>query len=76
MKRVHKSLESPKAIEKLEFFDGHDLRNIQNVTPSMHLINTPLLFRKDHSGGQSSNVSTDDKVFYEEVFLTKELNNK
>ena len=69
MKRVHKSLASPKAIEKLEFVDGHDLRNIQNVTPGMHLINTPLLFRKDHSGGQSSNVSTDDKVFYEEVFF-------
>ena len=32
MKRVHKSPESPKIIEKLESFADHDLGNIQNVT--------------------------------------------
>ena len=42
VERVHKSPESPKTIEKLESFTDNDLGYIQNVTPSMHLINTPL----------------------------------
>ena len=61
VERVHKSPESPKAIEKLESFADHDLGNIKNVTQSMHLINTPLLYRKDNSGGHSSNVCTNDR---------------
>ena len=48
MQRVDKSPESPKTIEKLESFADHDLGNIQNVTPSIHLINTPILCRKDN----------------------------
>ena len=44
--RVHKSPELSKTIEKLESTADHDLGNIQNATPSMHLINTPLLYRK------------------------------
>ena len=63
MQRVHKSPELPKTIEKLEFYADHDLGNIQNATPSMHLINTPLLYRKDNSCGLSSNVCTDHRFF-------------
>ena len=59
--RVHKSPESPKIIEKLESFADHDLGNIKNVTQSMHLINTTLLYLKDNSGGHSSNVCTNDR---------------
>ena len=67
VERVHKSPESPKTIEKLESFADHDLGNIKNVTQSMHLINTPLLYRKDNSGGHSSNVCTNDrKTFFKE----------
>ena len=40
MERVHKSPELPKAIKKLECSADYDLGNIQNATPSMHLINT------------------------------------
>ena len=49
VERVHKYPESLEAIEKLESFADHDLGNNQNVTPSMDLINTPLLYRKDRS---------------------------
>ena len=64
-------------IEKLESSVDHDLGNIQNATPSMHLINTPLLYRKDNSCELSSNVCTDHMSFHEEVlFLTKVLDNK
>ena len=69
MERVHKSPELPKTIEKLESFTGHDLGNIQNATPSMPLINTPLLYRKDNSCGLSSNVCTDHRFFHEEVLF-------
>ena len=74
MERVHKSPELRKTIEKLESSVDHDLGNIQNATPSMHLINTPLLYRKDNSCELSSNVCTDHMSFHEEVlFLTKVL---
>ena len=43
VERVHKSPELPKTIEKLESSADHDLGNIQNTTPSMHLINASLL---------------------------------
>ena len=69
MERVHKSPELPKTIEKLESFTGHDLGNIQNAKPSMPLINTPLLYRKDNSCGLSSNVCTDHRFFHEEVLF-------
>ena len=42
--RVEKSPKSPKSIEKLETFADHDLGNIQNITPSINMINTPLLY--------------------------------
>ena len=67
MERVHKSPKLPKTIEKLEFSADHDLGSIQNATPSMHLINTPLLYRKNNSCGLSSNVCTDHRFFHEEV---------
>ena len=44
VERVHKSPNLAKTIRKLEFFTDHDLRNIQNTTPSIHLINTLLLY--------------------------------
>ena len=69
MERVHKSPKLPKTIEKLVSFTGHDLGNIQNATPSMHLINTPLLYRKDSSCGLSSNVCIDHRFFHEEVLF-------
>ena len=77
MERVHKSPELPKTLEKLKSSAHHDLGNIHNATPSMHLINTPLLYRKDNSRGLSSSVCTDlgfstKKSF----FLRKELENK
>ena len=77
MERVHKSPELSKTIKKLESYADHDLGNIQNTTPSMHLINTPLLYRKDNLCRLSSNVSTDHRFSREEVpFLRKELDNK
>ena len=69
VERVHKSPNSRKTIERPEFFADHDLGNIDIVTPSMHLINTPL-YPKDNSGGHSSNVCT------EVLLLRKELGNK
>ena len=56
----------------------HDLGNIQNATPSMYLINTPLLYRKDNSCGlSSSNACTGNRFFHGKVFfLRKELDNK
>ena len=45
----------------------HDLGNTQNVTPSMHLINTPFICGKDNSGGHSSNVCIDDSFFPEAI---------
>ena len=77
VERVHKSPELPKTIEKLESSADHDLGNIQNATPSIHMLNPPLLYRKDNSCGLSSNVCTDLRFFHEEVlFLRKELDNK
>ena len=77
MERVHKSPELRKTIEKLESSAEHHLGNIQNATPSMHLTNTPLLYRKDNSCGLSSNACTDNRFFHGEVFfLRKELDNK
>ena len=57
VQRVEKSPESPTTIGKLESFTDYDLGNTKNVTPSMHLINAPLLYRKDNSVGHSSLVS-------------------
>ena len=40
MQKVDKCPESPKTIEKLEYFIDHDLGNIQKVTkvtPNMHV---------------------------------------
>ena len=43
----------------------------------MPTINTPLLCRKDNLDEHSSNVSTDDRFFYEEIlFLRTELDHK
>ena len=72
MQRVEKCPESPKTIEKLEPIADHDLENIQNVTPNLQLINTPLFYRKDGSGGHSSNVWTDDRFTQEEALFFKE----
>ena len=58
-----------KTIEKLESPADHDLGNIQNATPSMHLINTPLLYRKDSSCGLSSNVCTEHRFFHKEILF-------
>ena len=49
---------------------------IPNVTSSTHLLNGPLLYRKDTLGG-CSNVFIDNKFYYEEVvFLRKKLDSK
>ena len=66
MQRVDKS---SKTAEKLEYFAKHDLGNIQNLTPSMHLLNTSLLYRKDNLGTHSRNVYAEDRFFQEEVLL-------
>ena len=39
VQRVDKFPESSKTAEKLESLVDHDLKNIQNVTPDIHLIN-------------------------------------
>lgn len=67
VQRDEKSPESPKTIKKLESFSVHDLENIQNVTRSTHLVNTPLLYRKNNSGGYNNNVCVDNKYFLEEI---------
>ena len=69
VERVHKSPELPKTIEKLESSADHDLLNIQNATPSMNLINIPLLYRKGSSCELSSNVCADHRFFHEEVLF-------
>ena len=69
MQRVDKSPESPKTAEKLEYFADHDLRNIENVTPSMLLLNIPLLYQKVNSGGHSNNICTDDRFLQEKSFF-------
>ena len=77
MERVYKSPESPQTIEKLESSADHDLGNNQNAKPNIHLINTSLLYQKDHSYGLRGNVCTDHRYFHEEfLFLSKELDNK
>ena len=49
---------------------------IPNVTSSTHLLNGPLLYRKDTLGG-CSNVCIDNKFFHKEVvFLRKKLDSK
>ena len=48
MGKAHKSPESPKAIKKLECLAHQVPRNIQNITPTMPTINTPLLYGKDN----------------------------
>ena len=75
--KAHKSPESRKAIKKLESFAHQAPGNFQNITPSMHTINTPQLYWKDNLDGHSSNVCTDDRIFYEEIlFLRRELDHK
>ena len=69
MEKAHKSLESSKVIKKLEYFAHQVPGNFQNVTPNMPTINTPLLHQKDNLDGHSSNVCTDDRFFYEEIFF-------
>ena len=69
VERVHKYPELPKPIEKLESSADHDTGNIQNVTPLMRLINTPLLYRKDNSCGLSSNLCTDHRSFFTKKFF-------
>ena len=69
VERVHQSPELPKTIEKLKSSADHDLGNIQNATANMHLINTPLLYRKDNSCELSSNVCTDHRLFHKEVLF-------
>ena len=77
VERIHKSPEFPKTIEKVESSADHDLENIQNAIPSMHLIKTPLPYRKDNSHELSSHLGTGHRFFHEEVrFLRKELDNK
>ena len=44
MEKAHKSHESPKVIKKLESFAHQVPGNIQNRTPNMPTINTPLLY--------------------------------
>ena len=44
MEKAHKSPESPKVIKKLESFAHQVPGNIQNITPNMPTINTPLLY--------------------------------
>ena len=63
VERVHKSPQWPVTIEKLESSADRDLKNIPNVTSSMHLINSPLLYRKDNSCGHRSDVCTDNSFF-------------
>ena len=41
-----------------ESFADHDLGSAQNVTPIMHLMNTPLLCRKNNSVGHSIEAAT------------------
>ena len=77
IEKVHKSPESPKAIEKLESFTDQVPGIIQNITSNLPPINTPLLYRKDNLDGHSSSVCTDGRIFHEEVlFLRRELVNK
>ena len=38
---LNKSPKSPKTAQKVESVAVHHLRNIQNVTPSMHYVNVP-----------------------------------
>ena len=66
---VHKSPKLPQNNRKTRIPADHDLGNIQNTTPSMHLINTPLLYRKDSSCGLSSNVCTEHRFFHEEILF-------
>ena len=44
VEKAHKSHESPKVIKKLESFAHQVPGNIQNITPNMPTINTPLLY--------------------------------
>ena len=76
MEKAHKSPESPKAIKKVECFAHQVPGNFQNITRNMPTTNTPLLCRKDNLDEHSSNVSTDDRFFYEILFLRTELDHK
>ena len=77
MEKVHKFPESPKAIEKPKSFTDQVPGNIQNVTPNMPPINTPLLYQKYNLHGHSSNICTDDRIFHEKaLFLRRELDHK
>ena len=77
MEKAHKSPESPKAIKKVECFAHQVPGNFQNITRNMPKINTLLLYRKDNLDEHSSNVSTDNRFFYEEIlFLRRELDHK
>ena len=77
VEKTHKSPESPKGIKKLESFSHRVPGNFQIIAPNMPAIYTLLLYRKDNLDGHSSNVSTDDRFFYEEIlFLRGELDQK
>ena len=77
VEKTHKSPESPKGIKKLESFSHRVPGNFQIIAPNMPAIYTLLLYRKDNLDGHSSNVSTDDRFFYEEIlFLRRELDQK
>ena len=75
LERVHKSPKLPKTIEKLESSADHDLGNIQNATPSIHMINTPLLYRKDDSRGIGSNYVLTIGFSQRSPFIRKGLGN-
>ena len=66
MQRVDKSLKSPRTAEKIDTFTDHSLENIQNVTPSIHLINTSLFYQKDNS---DNSVCVGDMFFQEKVIF-------
>ena len=69
MGKAHKFPESPKAIKKLECLAHQVPRNIQNITPTMPTINTPLLYGKDNLDGHCSNICIDYRFFYEEILF-------
>ena len=67
--KAHKSPESPKANEKLEYFAQQVPGNFQNITPNMPTINTPLLYWKDNLDGHSSNDVLTIDVFMKKSFF-------
>ena len=59
-KKLINPLNQLKLLKKLESFAHQVSENIQNITPYIPTINTPLLYRKDNLDGYSS---TDDRFF-------------